>query len=189
MMASFDAYEGAAADFITATPGLNVTGLVQTWDLYATMVDASAGASGTDGTGTDSISLYDCFNSTSSTCAGTDRFHYAEIFDTDSVTGELTRGEATVGVMVGPTEWSMVATYDATYDCMNTELYKLRTGATLVDAQQTTILTSGSAGYSKGGLQQGSGQVHDRRSRRGGVDAAHGRWQHRVVHDAVSIVG
>ena len=147
IMASFDAYMGTTPDFISAT-GLNVTSLVQTWDLYATMVDAAAGQA-MDGDETDSISLYDCFASSSPRCAGTDRFHYAETFFFDPDTGDLLRGEASVGAIVRGSEWSMVAKYDVTNDCMNTELYRLRQGTILDDPHQTDALTSGSDGYTR----------------------------------------
>ena len=146
IMTSFAAYMNATPDFITAT-GLNVTSLVQSWDLYATMIDSAAGMA-TDA-GTDSISLYPCFTSSSPTCAGSTRSHYAETFFVDPDTGDLLRGEASVGAIVSGSEWSMVARYDATGDCMETELYRLRQRSKPIDPQQTTILTSGSPGYTR----------------------------------------
>jgi arylsulfatase B len=89
IMASFGTYMNTTADFITAT-GLNVTSLVQSWDLYATMIDSAAGMA-TD-TGTDSISLYPCFTSSSPTCAGSTRSHYAETFSSTPIRATFSAG-------------------------------------------------------------------------------------------------
>jgi hypothetical protein len=138
-MTSFRKYQGLSADFIT-NYGANVTAPVQTWDLYATMIDAAAGTATVSGT--DSISLWPCFAGTISTCAGT-RFHYAETFDYDSL-GDLDYGEAAVGFVVSSSEYSMRAVYDETNECMTSELYKLTgTGA---DPHEYTDLF-GSAAY------------------------------------------
>src|SRR6185295_1015220 len=103
IMTSFKKYIGNSGEFIT-NYGANITAPVQTWDLYATMIDSAAGTA--TASGTDSISLWPCFTGTPSTCAGT-RFHYAETFDYDSSGDLLDGSEAAVGYVVSSSEYSM----------------------------------------------------------------------------------
>jgi arylsulfatase A-like enzyme len=124
IMASLRKYVKSSnpADFIT-TIG-NVTSLVQTWDLYATMIEAADGLNDGDGGGMDSTDLYPCFTGAVGTCASTRVVHYAERFGDDPAF----YGEATVGATISGREWSMIATYEPS-GCMKTKLYKL-SGAT-----------------------------------------------------------